>query len=88
MFASSFDEANAVLDRPEDMTREQCPALCVCRAYSAEAKIPVIVSCWKPTKAEIKEIIKTGRIWLTVAGETMPPVVLTGFKPTMTVDEG
>lgn len=43
--------------------------------------IPVVISCWKLTKEELEEINKTGRVWLTVVGDTMSPVQLTVEKP-------
>ena len=45
---------------------------------------PVVISCWKLTKEELDLINKTGRVYLTVLGETMPPVALDvekWFKP-------
>ena len=80
MIASGFDEENAVLDKPNGMTVEECSALSVMRAQT-ERGIPVVISCWKFTAEEFEEVKKTGRIWLTVIGETMPPVALDGKKP-------
>lgn len=40
-----------------------------------------IVSCWRPSPAELAEIIRTGVVWLAVWGrETQPPVLLSGHK--------
>ncbi len=40
-----------------------------------------IISCWMPSAAELAEILKTGRIWLSVwGGRTSPPVYVTGHQ--------
>lgn len=79
MIACSFDESNAVLDKPEDMTCDQCDALSVARAETSQGQ-PLVISCWKVTREELDEIERTGRVWLCVLGSTMPPVILTGKK--------
>jgi len=75
MIPASFDESNCVLDKPPDMDRGKCEALSVWRGMSND-QIPMVVSCWKLTRDEVEELVKTGRIWLTVIGTTMPPVYL------------
>ncbi len=80
MFAAAFDEANVVLGKPEDMTVDECDALSVLRTQTTGG-VPVVVSCWKLTKEELEEVNRTGRVWLTVLGITMPPVALDGAKP-------
>ncbi len=81
MVPCSFTEANVVLDRPPDMTADQCDPLSVLRT-STEQGMPVVVSCWKLTQEELAEIVRNGgRIWLTVYGQTMPPVSLSGQRP-------
>lgn len=83
MIATSFDESNEVLGRPPGMTGEQCDPLSVRRGFNEGDGLPLVVSCWKPTKEELEEINRTGRMWLVVCGVTMPPVVLMGHKPRM-----
>ena len=77
---SSFDESNHVLGRPEDMTDEQCGPLSVQIAQYSNGML-VIISCWKLTAEELIEVNKTGRIWLTVVGNRMPPVMVDGIQP-------
>lgn len=79
MFASSFNEANTILDTPEGMTCDQVEALSVA-VIDVSQNQSVIVSCWKVTKEELEEINRTGRVWLCVLGGVMPPVILTGKK--------
>lgn len=31
--------------------------------------------------AELDEVNRTGKVWLTVYGASMPPVILDGIKP-------
>jgi hypothetical protein len=80
MTPASFDESNVVLDKPQDMSYDECDALSVLRTETTEG-LPVVISCWKPTKEELDEIIKTGRVWLTIYGYTMPPAYVSGTKP-------
>lgn len=80
MILSSFDEANVVLDKPEDMTYDQCEAASVLRTNDSSGT-PVVISCWKLTAEELAEIQRTGRVWLGVCGHTMPPAYITGIKP-------
>lgn len=75
MIATSFNESNHVLSRPPDMTDEQCDPLSV----FVDGK--QVISCWKMTAEELTEIQKTGRVWLIIAGRTMPPVAVTGVSP-------
>lgn len=69
-----------MLDKPPDMERDECAALSVLRTLDANGHY-VVVSCWKVTKDELELIQKTGRVWLMVWGQTMPPVALMGERP-------
>lgn len=84
---ADFDGSNTVLGKPREMSHEQCAALSVLRALNDEGN-PVVISCWKVTQTELDEINRTGRIWLTVHGATMPPVCVSGEKPFEIVHEG
>lgn len=80
MEAASFDQANCVLSPPSAMTADECMPLSVFRGMYSDGQ-RVVISCWKPTRDEIEEIKRTGRIWLSVLGEGMPPVALTTQNP-------
>jgi uncharacterized protein (DUF488 family) len=80
MTATAFDEDNAVLGPPEGMTEDDVFSLSVYQGVNDVGE-PVVVSCWKPTKEELAEINRTGRVWLMVMGKTMPPVCLEGISP-------
>ena len=72
--AVAFDEANAILGPPpgEDENVTPLPVL---------RRDGRLVSCWRPSAAELAEILRTGKIWLSVWGErTQPPVWVTGLK--------
>ena len=84
MVPTSFDESNMVLNRPPDMTDEQCGPLSVWvgNVTGPVGDVqPTVVSCYKLTADELEEIRRTGRIWLGVLGNTMPPVWLTTHSP-------
>jgi len=80
MEPASFDQADTVLDKPQGFSHDQCGALSVFRGRRSDG-LPVVISCWKPTREELAEIQRTGRVWLMVIGETMPPCYLDGHNP-------
>ena len=79
MVPTSFDESNQVLARPPNMTAEECVPLSVW--MGDHNNIPTVVSCWKVTAEELAEINKTGRVWIGIAGLTMPPIWIIGTHP-------
>ncbi len=85
MIAVAFDEENAVLDRPPHMTADECDPLPVWLGMASN--IPLIISCYKMTAEELAEINRTGRVWLTVVGRGMPPVLLQGQNPFVPIPE-
>lgn len=80
MISASFSQSNAALSKPADMPVDECHALSVWRGRQNNG-LPIVVSCWKLTQEELEEFQRTGRIWLIVAGVTMPPVSLTAQFP-------
>lgn len=80
MIPCSFDESNVALSRPDCMSDEQCQPLSVFRGPDAKGQ-PIVISCWKFTVEEVELLAKTGRIWLWVYGEVMPPVALDVVHP-------
>lgn len=77
---SSFHESNDVLGKPHSMSHDQCESLSILRTETVGG-IPCILSCWKVTKEELAEINRTCRVWVTVAGETHPPIAVDGVAP-------
>lgn len=80
-FASSFDESNEALDAPPGMSGMVEP-LSVLRLIYPNG-MPFVLSCFKVTPEELAEINRTGRIWLGIMGQTMPPAFVSGVKPFM-----
>lgn len=80
MLATAFDQENCVLDAPESMGVDQCEPLSVWQGKLLSG-FEAVISCWKPTKEEIEQLQKTGRIWLIVYGKKMPPVSLQTVSP-------
>lgn len=80
MIATSFPESNNALSRPPGMTDEECEALSVYRGLAPDGH-SVVISCFKATREEREEFLRTGRIWLWVWGQTMPPVALGTQNP-------
>ncbi len=78
MVPSSFAESDDFLNPPDSM-KDDCLPLSIARREFGG--YPGVISCWRPTAEELAEINKTGRVWLVVIGQTMPPVILDGRKP-------
>lgn len=72
-----FKEANTNLTRGKN--HESVCDLPVCRADTEVG--PVVISCWRLTKPEIEEVVRTGHVWLTVLGSTTPPVAVAAKSP-------
>ncbi len=73
-----FKEANHIFKKPDHMTDEQCGSL---HAFvTVELGYPDIVSCWRPSWRERLSILLFGRVWLHVAGRSMPPVGMTAAR--------
>jgi hypothetical protein len=82
MEATSFDESNHVLGAPKGMTAEECSPLSVfMHTTRPDRQTEIVISCWKLTTEELDEINRTGRVWLFVWGQTMPPVLLQTKSP-------
>jgi hypothetical protein len=80
MESTAFDEENCVLGPPKGVGHDRCESISVWKG-PLENGTPVVISCWKLTKEELEEVNRTGRVWLMVWGESMPPVALKGVNP-------
>lgn len=80
MIFSNFKQANTVMDTPKDVSPDLVEPIRACRGQY-ENGTPFVITCWKPTRDELDEIQKTGRVWLTILGAGMPPVYLSGKSP-------
>ena len=77
---TAFDGDNCTLDKPQDMSSDECVSLSVLKWKTSSGE-PLVTSCWKLTQEELNEINRTGRIWLTIYGVTMPPACVDGVQP-------
>ena len=75
MQPSNFEGSNGIADTPPGVDPILVQPLYVYRGPT------FLLSCWKPTAAELKEINRTGRVWLFVHAARMPPVSLQGNDP-------
>jgi hypothetical protein len=80
MYPTDFDQSNQVIDKPPDMTREECLPINAFIGESTEG-YPAIVTCWKPTKEELEEINRTGRVWCILYSHVIPPHYIAGSNP-------
>ena len=80
MFPTDFDGSNHVIDKPHELSRDECEALNVFVGKFPDGQ-DVIVSCWKPTMDELEEIRKTGRVWVYHWGRSLQPHYVGGKNP-------
>lgn len=76
-----FPQANIQYNRPYGMTAEECDPLPACLTGRYEDGLPRIISCFELTPEELVQINQTGKVWLWVTGDAMPPVALTTQDP-------
>lgn len=70
-----FPQANRVLQRPANMSENECEPLHV---WSSDQQC---ISCWKPSVKERLNILFGGKVWLGVlSGGTQPPVYVVSEK--------
>jgi len=67
--AINFDGANTILRAPAGQ-EETCNNLHIFRNRR------MVVSCWQLEPHELEEVARTGRIYLSVAGPTHPPLYI------------
>lgn len=85
MIPSGFDEANGTLGPPQGISEDDVSSLRVWRGLCGNQR--VVISCWRPTRAEMDEIARTGRVWLYMWGDTMPPALVSGDPPMFQASE-
>lgn len=71
-----FPEMNLVLKAPEGM-EEVVFDLPVHRSDDPA----LVVSCWELEEGDLAEIVRTGRVWLSVLGTTQPPLCVMARPP-------
>lgn len=82
MEPSGFEGANAVLGPPEGVSEREVASLIGYHGPVYDWPGCSTVVCWKPTRAELDEIARTGRVWVAVRGVVSPHYV-SGFRPEM-----
>lgn len=62
------------------MTDEECMSLPVHKTIDFYG-YPIIISKWKLSKEDLEEVQRTGVVWLSVTGDSTPPVTLFTENP-------
>lgn len=76
MKPTNFKQSNKILQKPENMTDEECSPLPV---FTDEK---VCISCWEAGIWERIKFLFCGRIWVWIfSGKTQPPVSLETKNP-------
>jgi hypothetical protein len=77
MIPQRFARSNVVMLALKGMTN--CVDVHACQATWNGR--PVVITCWRPTAEELVRINLGEPIWLSVVGQTMPPVLVTAEDP-------
>ena len=67
-----FEGSNDLMLAPKSMPPEECGDLPIFNANNQ------IISCFRLTDEELEIVKKTGCVWLSVFGQKMPPVMISG----------
>lgn len=81
MQATNFKESNQVIGPPKGVSEDDVQSINAWAGPMPPENWPVMITCWKPSKEELQEVIDTGRVWLHVYGHVMPPVSVSGHHP-------
>lgn len=73
-----FKDQNDLLKSPEDMV--DCDDLPICRCFDYTGR-DLTVSCWELTEEDIKELIRTRKLFLWAWGRTHPPISVSAMAP-------
>ena len=76
---SSFDGAEAVFGPPPGMDETQVPSILA--ADIVWNQTPAVVTCWKPTLDHIKQIKKTGRLFIAQMADRPNPMAVCAKNP-------
>ena len=80
--AIAFPQANNHLEAGPSGIGHVMPVLIAAAADEGPLKgLPQMVTCWKLSKDEIAEVLRTGKVWLRVLGDTHPPVQVQAEAP-------
>lgn len=79
MLIGCVEGATRVLGKPRDWNEEKngrCGSLPICDIVTPDG-LPVMVSAWVPTAAELKRLVAGQPVYLWIYGHSHPPVALT-----------
>lgn len=80
-----FEEVNKTFTAPPGMEDSVLP-LPVWQGKDTEGN-PQIISCWELSKEEIIEVANTGRVYLGIMSNGMPPVCVMAHNPIVNKSE-
>lgn len=72
----NFEGSNVIIGPPKGISEDKVQS--IFGLLGEVQGCPVVVTCWRPSAAELEQINKTGQVWLIVYGQTMPPVNISG----------
>lgn len=73
MLPIDFEGSNLTLNKPENMTDEECMSIQAYRGIDKES-VPFICTCWQPSKEDIEAIAAGRPIWVSTLGHSFAPM--------------
>jgi len=75
-----FEGSNCTFGPPEGMSEEECRTLNAFKGQDAHGR-DVVIECWQLSDEEVIKLLETGRVWVIIASEHVPPLALTTEAP-------
>lgn len=76
-----FPQANFTFGKPSSATDEQCGSLRVYKGVDRSLDWPVVVSCWQLSPEELEQVQQTGKIYIRMYTEIIPPIGVDTVNP-------
>ena len=81
----AFEQQNAVLQAPRD-SEGYCRQLGL-PVHRKVTDIPEVISCWQLSDAERAEVARTGKVFVSMVGMTVPPHYVAAEFPQLEAEQ-
>ncbi len=73
MIPIDFEGSNIIMEKPKEMTDEQCMPLHAMKSVTTDG-FPFFIECWQPNKEDIEAIINGRPIYIQILSNSLPPI--------------
>lgn len=72
MIPIDFEGSNITLNKPDNMTDEQCLSIKAYKGLNNDG-FPCFITCWKPSEEELEQLKQGYCVWLSVLSNSFAP---------------